>query len=243
MKTSQLVPIYDPVGDEPSTISEWIYTTSTAISAISGNGYALGAEDDVDITLPSTPSNGDLIGVSDVHSRATSYTFKVLRNGNNINGVAEDFTIDVNGWGAAFMFVTGYGWKVVFFTAPSISVPTIYICKGTFDGGGYPIQANNTTILDSATKGNIVGWTILTKPDTSGSIELAVYKQSYANYAVPVAGDSITGGNNPTLTNAIKNRDTTLTGWTKTVLQGDIFIVKVVSSTVSWAVFKLEIAS
>jgi hypothetical protein len=57
--------------------------------------------------------------------------------------------------------------------------------------------------------------------DTTGTIAVAIWKDTYANYP-PVALDNITAGAPVSITagNA-KSQDTTLTGWTKTITAGD----------------------
>jgi hypothetical protein len=56
--------------------------------------------------------------------------------------------------------------------------------------------------------------------NTTGSIVIDVWKDSYANYP-PTAADSITGSSKPTLSTQAKNQDSTLTGWTTTITAGN----------------------
>jgi hypothetical protein len=65
---------------------------------------------------------------------------------------------------------------------------------------------------------------------TAGSIVIDVWKDTYANYP-PTVADTIAASAKPTLSSANKAQDTTLTGWTKTVTQGDIIGFKVDSAT------------
>lgn len=65
---------------------------------------------------------------------------------------------------------------------------------------------------------------------TSGSIVVDVWKDTYANYP-PTVADTITASAKPTLSSAIKNEDSTLTGWTTSVTAGDIFGFNVDSAT------------
>jgi hypothetical protein len=62
--------------------------------------------------------------------------------------------------------------------------------------------------------------------DQSGSIVLDVWKDLYANYP-PTVADTITASAKPTITGATKSQDTTLTGWTTTIVAG---------STLRWTV-------
>jgi hypothetical protein len=56
--------------------------------------------------------------------------------------------------------------------------------------------------------------------DVSGSAVVDIWKDTYANFP-PVDGDSITASATPILSSAIKNQDTTLTGWTTSIAAGD----------------------
>jgi len=63
---------------------------SSNTTAVSGNHYYISAAG-VQLTLPSSPSVGDRVGVSEIAGDTTS---SILRNGNNIMGLSEDLTID-----------------------------------------------------------------------------------------------------------------------------------------------------
>lgn len=54
----------------------------------------------------------------------------------------------------------------------------------------------------------------------SGSIVIDIWKDTYANFP-PDNAASITASAPPTLSTAQKSRDTTLTGWTKSIAAGD----------------------
>jgi len=67
--------------------------------------------------------------------------------------------------------------------------------------------------------GTITSWTII--GDQTGSTAVDIYKTTYAVYPGSVA-NSITGGNDITLTNQSKNTNSTLTGWSTSFSAGDI---------------------
>ncbi|RMD64982.1 hypothetical protein D6833_03605 [Candidatus Parcubacteria bacterium] len=71
-------------------------------------------------------------------------------------------------------------------------------------------------------------WTLLA--DQSGSIQIDIWKDTYANFP-PTDADTITGGNEPALSSAQKNQDSTLTGWTTSISAGDILAINVDSAT------------
>ena len=66
--------------------------------------------------------------------------------------------------------------------------------------------------------------------DQSGSIVIDVWKDTYANFP-PTDADSITSSAVPTISSATKSEDSTLTGWTKTITEGDILRFSVDSCT------------
>lgn len=66
--------------------------------------------------------------------------------------------------------------------------------------------------------------------DVSGSIVIDVWKDSWANFP-PAVADTITASAKPTLSSAQKAEDTTLTGWTKTLAEGDVLGINVDSAT------------
>ena len=94
------------------------------------------------------------------------------------------------------------------------------------DGGGQVIPANAEYFFHIDYAGEFQAWTGLT--DVQGSIQVDIYKETYAEYpkSVPV---SICAAALPTITNAKKGQDNTLTGWTKKCVAGEVFRIKVIS--------------
>jgi hypothetical protein len=121
----------------------------------------------------------------------------------------------------------GVNWED--FLAPLIDVPQ-------FGAGGMVINGNNY-VLDTGLKGwmevpydgTITAATLLA--DAAGNIVVDVWKTTYSGFPGSAA-NSITGGNPLTLTGANKTKNTTLTGWTTAVTEGDIIYVNVVSASV-----------
>lgn len=66
--------------------------------------------------------------------------------------------------------------------------------------------------------------------DQSGSIVIDIWKDTYANYP-PTDADSITSSTPPTLSNAAKSEDTTLTSWTTAISAGNILRFNIDSVT------------
>lgn len=87
----------------------------------------------------------------------------------------------------------------------------------------------------------IRGWSLLA--DQSGSIQIDVWKDVYANFP-PTVADSITASAPPTLSSAASATDTTLTGWTTTVTAGDVLRFNVDSvSTVTRVTLALTLST
>lgn len=102
-----------------------------------------------------------------------------------------------------------------------------------FRGGGVALTTSvDPVMVQIPYSGTITGWTIL--GDQAGSVSIDIQKDSYANYP-PTGGDSIVASAPPTVTSAVKNTSTTLTGWTTAVSSGDVlrFVLNSVSGFVN----------
>ena len=86
------------------------------------------------------------------------------------------------------------------------------------------IKYTTTIIADKAS--TITGWKIFCNP--SSSLTLDVLK---SNKTKPTAINSITGSAAPSVTSNQYNESTTLTGWTTSVIAGDILVLNVVANT------------
>lgn len=91
-----------------------VYITS-ARNAINGDGiFADTSGGAFTVTLPASPNAGDNIAVFDLGD-ASNNNITVARNGETIDGLAEDFTIDENHGNVRFIY-TGTTWEVNVFT-------------------------------------------------------------------------------------------------------------------------------
>lgn len=107
------------------------------------------------------------------------------------------------------------------------------------DGGGSAITTGIKGAITLPYKCEIISAEIVT--DQSGSIVVDIWKDTYANYP-PTDADSITASAPLTISSSNKAQDTTLTGWTKTLLRYDTLIFNVDSvATVEWASITLRI--
>ena len=90
--------------------------------------------------------------------------------------------------------------------------------SATFDGGGLVLVAASKVRVRVPFACTITAATIVA--DQSGSAVVDIWKDTYANYP-PTVADTITASAKPTLSSAIKNTDSTLTGWTVALAAGD----------------------
>ena len=93
----------------------WDTTAKTAgFTAVSGNGYFVNTTSGaITVTLPSSPSAGDVVGIKDYANTADTNAITIGRNGSNIDGVANDFTITTEGLSALLVYVDATkGWLI-----------------------------------------------------------------------------------------------------------------------------------
>jgi len=62
------------------------------------------------VTLPLAPAHGDKIRIADVSGVASANPVSIIRNGNNINGIASDVSFDVDLGEATLTYYTTFGW-------------------------------------------------------------------------------------------------------------------------------------
>jgi len=96
-------------------ILNWDTTAKTSgFTAVAGNGYFVNTTSaPITVTLPATPSAGDLVGVKDYALTAQTNNITLARNGSNIQGVANDFLINTQGRSVTLIYVDGtQGWMI-----------------------------------------------------------------------------------------------------------------------------------
>lgn len=84
--------------------------TGTSVSAVAGKRYRLQNAAATTVTLPASPSDGDVVGVASLNRRKDNV---IARNGQNICGLAENMTIGNPYFPLVLEFRTGYGWELV----------------------------------------------------------------------------------------------------------------------------------
>jgi hypothetical protein len=94
-----------------NVILDWTLI-ATDTNAAAKNGYLINASSgDITLTLPASPAEGDIIGVCDAYSKATTNTITIARNTKNIAGAAEDLVVDVDRIGFVLVYVDATrGW-------------------------------------------------------------------------------------------------------------------------------------
>ena len=93
----------------------WDTTAKTAaFTAVSGNGYFVDTTSGaITVTLPASPSAGDIVAVSDYAQTSGTNSITIARNGSNIQGDASDLVIQRNGVAMTLIFVDSTkGWIV-----------------------------------------------------------------------------------------------------------------------------------
>jgi hypothetical protein len=99
-----------------STLSYATATVTTAVSVGANvNDRIMCTSGGITITLPISTSLlvGDTVQIMDVGGNAGSSNITVARNGANIQGVAEDLTIDINNSAPVLVYSGAtYGWVI-----------------------------------------------------------------------------------------------------------------------------------
>jgi hypothetical protein len=95
---------------------DWETTKKTAsFTAVNGEGYFVDSSSSaITVTLPASPSAGNIVSVSDYNGSASTNSITVARNSSNINGSAEDYNITKPKSAVTFVYVDAtVGWTSV----------------------------------------------------------------------------------------------------------------------------------
>mgnify|MGYP001617186754 CR=1 FL=1 len=96
----------------------------------------------------------------------------------------------------------------------------------TIDGGGSVIATGSKGYIQIPFGMTITEWDLFA--DVSGSIVIDLKKSTYAGFPTT---SSIAGSDKPTLSSAQKNTSTLLTGWSLSILSGDVIEFNVDSAS------------
>jgi len=129
----------------------WCTTAKTSpFTAANGIGYFVNTTGGaVTVTLPSSPSAGDIIAVSDYASTFQTNNLTLCRNSSKINGSCNNAIIDTKGVAFSLVYVDGTrGWKQTSDATENISGVPLFICAsgGTVTTcGDFKIHTFNST--------------------------------------------------------------------------------------------------
>jgi hypothetical protein len=94
----------------------WDTTPKTSgFTAVSGNGYFCNTTSAAfTVTLPATPTAGDIVAIADYNGTAGTNAITIGRNSSNINGTASNFIVNINYASISFVYVDSTaGWRSV----------------------------------------------------------------------------------------------------------------------------------
>ena len=219
------------------TISSTTYQNLPTDVRVTGGTYSNGTSTFTNNTGGTFNVNGFYTGATDVFVTGGTYSNGTSTFTNNTGG-----TFNVNGFytGATDVFVTGGTYSngtatftnntgdtftVTGFTSTGVTLGSFGI---TIDGGGSTLTPGLKNYLSLPYNGYITGYVII--GDQSGSTSIDIWKDNYGSFP-PTSGDSITGGNYPSLSSQQINQDTTLSGWTTNFSVGDIIAFNVLSAS------------
>jgi hypothetical protein len=109
---------------------DWDTTAKTAsFTAVSGTGYFVNTTSGaVTMTLPATPSAGDIVSVKDYAGTFATNNLTIARNGSNLDGNAGDKTVSTNFQNFTMVYVDGtQGWIATGSGSDTIGVIPTYI--------------------------------------------------------------------------------------------------------------------
>jgi len=112
---------------------DWDTTAKTAsFTAVSGNGYFVNTTSGaVTVTLPASPSDGDIVSIADYAGTAATNNITIARNGSNFEGGTTNGQIETNRQSATFIYVDGtQGWVVVNSNDASFKGPAFVTATG-----------------------------------------------------------------------------------------------------------------
>jgi hypothetical protein len=109
---------------------DWCTTAKTApFTGVSGNGYFVNTTcGAVTVTLPATPSAGDIISIADYASTFNTNNLTLCRNSSKINGVCGNSILNTEGQSITLVYVDGTrGWKNTMDSTSNVSGAPNYV--------------------------------------------------------------------------------------------------------------------
>ena len=107
--------IYATQAELAAFSSEEFLIKAEAYTAVAGDVvFVNSASGAYTITLPASPTLGNRVRIIDLANNAATNNITAGRNGNNIDGVASNFVIDINNAGVEFIYTNAtYGWRTI----------------------------------------------------------------------------------------------------------------------------------
>jgi hypothetical protein len=124
---------------------DWDTTAKTAsFTAVSGNGYFVNTTSGaVTMTLPATPSAGDIVSVKDYAGTFGTNNLTIARNGSNLDGNAADRIVSTDFQNFTMVYVDGtQGWISTGSGSDTLGAVPEFICAT----GGVETTCNNYKI-------------------------------------------------------------------------------------------------
>jgi hypothetical protein len=151
---------------------DWDTTAKTAsFTAVSGNGYFINTTSGaITVTLPASPSAGDIVSIADYTNTFQTNAVTVARNGSNIGGISSNATLSTEGQSVTFIYVDATeGWKNVQDSTSNVTGnPNLVATGGTITtSGDYKIHTftgpGTFTVCNSSTTAanNIVSYLVV----------------------------------------------------------------------------------
>ena len=144
----------------------------------------------------------------------------VVKN-NLVMEPGEDFVLSTNN---IIFTVPPIAGDDVFIVALATTADLTRTINYVVDSGSFPMVAGNKGSLTIDVSGILENIVILS--DQQGDLTLDIKKSNYSTFPT---FSSIVGGVYPQMANARKVRDDVLTGWTKTIVAGDILTFDVIA--------------
>ena len=121
-------------------------------NAVSNNGYLINASaGNITLTLPATPSVGNVVAVCDVYNKASTNVITIARNGSNIEGNASDLILDLDGSGFELVYVDATrGWEIVSeIGTPGFAASTIGLGRNAIINGDFNVWQRGTSFASA----------------------------------------------------------------------------------------------
>jgi hypothetical protein len=113
---------------------DWCTTAKTApFTGVSGKGYFVNTTcGAVTVTLPATPTAGDIISIADYASTFQTNNLTICRNSSKINGVCGNAILNTEGQSITLVYVDGTrGWKNTMDSTSDVSgIPPYIVATG-----------------------------------------------------------------------------------------------------------------